>query len=906
MADEYEAVEILCLSCNNNFLFTTGEQKFYEAKGLAHRPKRCRSCRFARKGAKARAPAGAPRAISRPPARAKYSLPVRTFPGLVLEANRERFVAAVDDGKILQVRSGRLPAPGSYVSFTRSTIQGDFHLHETFGATQPEGKDCVRMRASVTEVKDDRVTLRVHFNNARIECSAPSFTLALDQRVLFEPVWSGDGVKAKLITGVDVSTRAVPRASAWEPRSVAYGGGEFELLSPDSSSTLASVLGFTHDLSCPPELTSANYGFFDGNVRAAPRLSLLRMEELAKPGTFEVPGSSSPHHGQEAEPLVAPTYLLRGTRSTGHLLADYLRRNFDEINSLGLERKVVLLYPVDDGTTPENFYGTTSSKLFQSRLLPIVKIEVLANPVTFAHYTLPSQMATGKLTSRRMVAVHYELSASASLSPLPPVTVLEAGMSIAYPARDSSEVHFDLQANLASSVRFSVPKDTLDPEAIREALPNGTLLHTVGHSMAASYTTFKAVFANAAQAERFVGIIGDSNRSNLTGSQWLAAPCSEFWGGANVFTIFTSKGFSKDAFYRLFQANWAFAVNHTQVRFCTDLPLSEICAIADRINSTKGKRMSFIRMYGDGKGFISFSRRSRTSPFFPDEVAPLPELKADDEHSDGPLSVYLHNVPLSFSSRDIGSLAHQLAPGASPVSISQASSSLTVQLAVEEDEQRGSLLAQPCRRLGKHYLFLSHYGLESKQATTSFICSGEEDMPSFPQVLSPNPTKEPSAAAQTEAAGSRMEGSPEVPPGSAPESKSESPSPQELPSQSVRTEFYLRLKRYLPSEATDRMDLVDDYLSDFPEDSLSDFLRDRDSLRGLAQEILEFVREELRNGMDSSDRGGYQQDSTLPPGDFVPDPLEEVGGYNFSGVARTSNRETSPGSARHFKRPKKQ
>ncbi len=38
-----------CLDCKNEFVFTAGEQEFYERKGFKEIPKRCKPCRDARK-----------------------------------------------------------------------------------------------------------------------------------------------------------------------------------------------------------------------------------------------------------------------------------------------------------------------------------------------------------------------------------------------------------------------------------------------------------------------------------------------------------------------------------------------------------------------------------------------------------------------------------------------------------------------------------------------------------------------------------------------------------------------------------------------------------------------------------------------------------------------------------------
>jgi len=40
-----------CRECGNDFVFTAGEQEFYQQKGLVNQPGRCPSCRAARRAA---------------------------------------------------------------------------------------------------------------------------------------------------------------------------------------------------------------------------------------------------------------------------------------------------------------------------------------------------------------------------------------------------------------------------------------------------------------------------------------------------------------------------------------------------------------------------------------------------------------------------------------------------------------------------------------------------------------------------------------------------------------------------------------------------------------------------------------------------------------------------------------
>ena len=45
----YQDKSIHCSDCGTTFTFTVGEQEFYASKGFTNEPKRCASCRSARK-----------------------------------------------------------------------------------------------------------------------------------------------------------------------------------------------------------------------------------------------------------------------------------------------------------------------------------------------------------------------------------------------------------------------------------------------------------------------------------------------------------------------------------------------------------------------------------------------------------------------------------------------------------------------------------------------------------------------------------------------------------------------------------------------------------------------------------------------------------------------------------------
>ena len=45
---EVQDREILCVDCNENFIWTAGEQVFFHDKGLQNEPKRCKPCKQAK------------------------------------------------------------------------------------------------------------------------------------------------------------------------------------------------------------------------------------------------------------------------------------------------------------------------------------------------------------------------------------------------------------------------------------------------------------------------------------------------------------------------------------------------------------------------------------------------------------------------------------------------------------------------------------------------------------------------------------------------------------------------------------------------------------------------------------------------------------------------------------------
>ena len=46
--EDFEDIEIDCIDCGDEFIWTSGEQLFFRDKGLKHPPKRCKPCKKAK------------------------------------------------------------------------------------------------------------------------------------------------------------------------------------------------------------------------------------------------------------------------------------------------------------------------------------------------------------------------------------------------------------------------------------------------------------------------------------------------------------------------------------------------------------------------------------------------------------------------------------------------------------------------------------------------------------------------------------------------------------------------------------------------------------------------------------------------------------------------------------------
>ncbi len=73
---------LTCADCNNEFVFTSGEQEFYSTKGFQHEPKRCPACRSLRRTDGPKRSESAPGGSGGSGQRGSYGSPRRMYPAV--------------------------------------------------------------------------------------------------------------------------------------------------------------------------------------------------------------------------------------------------------------------------------------------------------------------------------------------------------------------------------------------------------------------------------------------------------------------------------------------------------------------------------------------------------------------------------------------------------------------------------------------------------------------------------------------------------------------------------------------------------------------------------------------------------------------------------------------------------
>ena len=727
---EFENIVLDCAGCHSLFDFSPGEQKFFSKLGLMNQPKRCKFCRVSRKVKSNNRPSGPTTSRSRshefktqnrvswaqhppaPPRPSRSLRPINTTLGVVVFVDRGACLVSYGDGSTVRLECSRELGVGNYVTLTRSTKGKCLRLHEVVGDSPPDDDrgTPVLLRGTVLEAMDGEMSILFQPGlgapSSTLVCSEAKFSVSKGSVVLFSPSFR-DGVLS-----VAATVRLTAPVSRWSNRAPPESGTRWavapprmiEVLHPKSAALLTSELGVDADFRSPPSCRSplVKHSFYDVHQSGpVPRVGLLALEEhmllQSHSPDSGVGESVSPSDSLLKDLKSGVTGVLVATKSTGHLLAAYLRDSLEEIDALGLSRVVKVLYPVDSGVTPENIRGTVSSKLFSTRLLPITQVQVLTRPLALAQVVQATGKQAGVVRLQHFALITMVVS-DASLPALPPVSHLEVSKTdLGF--GPTGLTGFD---SAGCGVRLLVPimeaKSAISRQAIQEALPAGTILHTTSHSMKHSYTSYAATFPNAELADKFVGIVSCTNQSRLApSSQWLVAPSSGFWGGTGVFTMFTTAKYDKNLFYKQFSAEWAYAVNHTQVRFRTPLSLEEVCAAADAANRASKRGLRLVRLLADGFQEIVFRKRSKARPVLRPlaTTAPSASIGVSEAVAAPPRESYLVtalNVPLSAPLEDIRSMASTLAKGGLVEDIRKLPETLAVLIRTSDEDLRESFL----------------------------------------------------------------------------------------------------------------------------------------------------------------------------------------------------------------------
>ena len=634
-----------CVGCNSKFDFTPGEQRFFQSRGLMNQPKRCKSCRVSRRErSNNRSPAltasGSQGTGTRPsfrsgwaqpPPRPPRSLrPITTTLGVVVYVGSGACLVSYGEGSTVKLQPSRVLGVGTYVTLTRSTKGKRLRFHGVVGDSPPDGGEDapIPLRGTILGVTDDEVSVLFQpgfgASPSTLVCPAEEapFQVSKGSVVLFSPCFR-DGVLSiagivGLASPVSIwSNRAPPQSSSrWAVAPTRL----IEVLHPKSAALLSTEMGIDADFRSPPGYRSSlvAHSFYDVHQSGpVPRVNLLAMEEhmlLQSHSPSSVEGKSVPISDSLLECLRSGVKgVLVATKSTGHLLASYLHDSLEEVNALGLSRTVKVLYPVDAGVTPANIRGTVSSKLFSPRLLPIARVQVLSRPLALAQVAQATGKPTGVVRLQHFALITMVVSDDV-LPELPPVSSLAVSQTDL--GLGSGSVGFkSAGCGVKLLVPITEPRNTFSREAIQKALPSGTILHSTSHSMKHSYTSYVATFPTAGMAGEFVRVVASTNQSMLPSSQqWLVAPSPGFWEGNGVYTIFTTAKYDKNQFYGQFSAEWAYAVNHTQIRFKTSLSLKEICKAADAVNHSSRGGLLLARLLVDGFHDIILRKKARSRP----------------------------------------------------------------------------------------------------------------------------------------------------------------------------------------------------------------------------------------------------------------------------------------------------
>lgn len=754
--------EITCSHCALVFNFSAQEKKFYSDHGLKHYPKRCKTCRQSGRqrrshvskavnpvrrsgGPVTKLPSLAPSALYAGATRTKRALTttlafvesVRAV-GSAGKSNY-RVLATHGRGEEVSFFTETKMAMGDYVRLTRSTTEGLHRVYEH--PAQPPLSECKGTQGPL--LKGWMRSFNADDKTAVVKTRFSLLTMCLsDSEVRLIKPLASSGVsilfRPCLTKGELGSAGFVEAVAGYWPRPVPESQGPTcEVVEADSLLSLARDLGFNASYQVPANLSPLEYKDYElTSCLSVPESLLLSAEERVLERDFMARSgmSLSEISGDAQYQSLLATGLhpvITALSDVGKLIR-YLSKSLEQVDDLGLERKVDVLYPVGRAITPGLLHTAVSTKLLNPFFFPYIdRIALLENPLPLLKMFARTGVPTGEVRLQHFAVITMHVRPRPR-SQLPSVSMLSNATPECFKLK-SAPLADD------AAVRLLVPKGAASLGDLRASMPSGTLIHKVRHSMQTSYDAYVLTFGSTEHAKKFVVYVTKLNKSSTRqGQLWMAAPESGFQqnDAMSVFTLFGTSKLRKEVVYEDLEADWAYAINHNQIRFCSPLPLSAILdrvfAINSRSQRTRNSR-PLLKIMNDLEQEIDLTRAYDRVPAFrciytkgdpldtkwyqSTSMADPAKNDSDNKHGSSrgaaPVSRYwieIMNVPLTASSAHIRGLVTSFAADAKDLSVGAKNGSLSIIFSTLDEKALHAVEREPVIARSSYLAYASLLG----------------------------------------------------------------------------------------------------------------------------------------------------------------------------------------------------
>lgn len=436
--------------------------------------------------------------------------------------------------------------------------------------------------------------------------------------ILFRPCFTDGRLSSSGITEVV--------AGSWPQPDTSQSGPTCEVFETESLLSLSEELGFNTSYQVPADVSPLEFKDYElTSCISVPEVPLLDAEERILESYYAAGlGSVSQDFANDAE---YQKLLNEGLHPVVTALGDvgklirYLDQSLRQIDDMGLVRRVDVLYPVDPATTHSTIRTTISTKLMNPYFFPYIEsLDLLENPLPLQRVYRRSGVPTGRVRLQHFAVIRMHVRPRCSMNL--PCTRIQANP---IPERFSKCIDTSSSKSPCpdeAAVKLLVPKGAVSFDRLRDSLPSGTLIHKVPHSMQASYTAYVITFSNPGDATHFISYIAKVNRSSeQPGPQWMVAPMSGFRQSEqnSVLTLFGTYKLDKNIAYNLFEAKWAYPINHNQIRFCSPLPFQDIVSRACDVNASSQlarRPRSLLKLMNDHEEEIDLTLAYGSPPVF--------------------------------------------------------------------------------------------------------------------------------------------------------------------------------------------------------------------------------------------------------------------------------------------------